>query len=159
MAEKKRTFKTKKALSGFRTEYRAWKEWDEDDTLIFKYIGKTKNRKAKNKYDWIVEVIEVMFADKKEAKRLKPGTKVTLNTAGMFDKGMEQLESGDIAQVVYNGSKEMEGGDYAGGMAHTMEVTQMQEEGDEDEIEDDEEQEEEDEDEDESDDEDEDDDL
>lgn len=137
----KRKFKTKKVLSGTKTEYRAWKEWAEGDTLVCKLLGTSQNRKNKTKKDWIVEVVESFFEDKKEQKRLKPGTKVTLNTAGQLDKGMEQVEMGALIQVVYNGSVEMTGGDYEGQNAHTMEVCEVSEDGDDDEgIEDTEEQ-------------------
>lgn len=139
--QKKRTFKTKRVLSGVRSEYRAWKEWDEGDVLVFKYLGSSKNRKNPNKLDWLVEVIEPFFADKSEQKRCKEGARLTLNSAGQFDKGMDQLKVGAIAQVTYNGSHEMEGGAYAGGMAHTMEVEEMYEEGKEPTEEDEEEEE------------------
>ena len=138
----KRTFVTKKKLSGVRTEYRAWKEWDEGDILIGKLVGSSQNKKNKSKKDWIVEVLEMFFADKKEEKRLR-GKTVTLNTAGQLDKGLEQLTEGKIFQVTYNGQKRMEGGDYAGQMAHTMEVEEVEEEGDKDTDLDDEEEEEE----------------
>lgn len=128
----KRKFKTKQVLSGVRSEYRAWKEWSEGDTLVYKYIGTSQNKKAKLKKDRIVEVIEAFFEDKKEQKRLQPGTRLTLNTAGQFDKGMDQAQIGSIYQVVYNGSKEMTGGDYEGDMAHTMEVCEVEAEGEED---------------------------
>lgn len=126
-APQKRVFKTKKVLSGVRSEFRAWKEWDEGDTLVFKLLGSSPNRKNKSKKDWLVEVVEAFFSDKTEQKRLKTGTRLTLNSAGQLDKGMEQLELGAMAQVVYNGSHEMEGGAYAGQNAHTMEVTEVQE--------------------------------
>ena len=134
MAVQKRTFKTTKVLSGVRSEFRAWKEWDEGDTLVCKLLGSSPNRKNKSKKDWLVEVVEPFFADKTEQKRLKPGVRLTLNSAGQLDKGMEQLEDGSLLQVVYNGSQEMVGGAYAGQMAHTMEVTEVEEDnGDEEE--------------------------
>lgn len=133
MAAAKRTFKTKKVLSGVRTEYRAWKEWDEEDTLICKLVGSSPNRKNKSKKDWIVEPVEAFFSDKKEQKRIAACRRLTLNSAGQLDKGMEQLEEGDLVQVVYKGSAEMEGGEYAGQMAHGMEVTEVEpDNGDED---------------------------
>lgn len=138
----KRTFKTKRVLSGVKTEYHKWGDWSEGDTLVGKLLGTSPNKKNKSKKDWIVEVVEPFFADKKQNKRLKPGTKVTLNTMGQFDKGMAQLELGDMFQVVYNGFKEMEGGDYAGENAHLAEVTEVgyeDEESDEEEQEDEEE--------------------
>lgn len=141
MAAPKRKFKPRKVLSGVRTEYRAWKEWDEEDVIVFKLIGSSPNKKNKNKKDWIVEVVEVFFTDKKEEKRLKPGTRLTLNSAGQLDKGLEQVEEGALVQVTYNGSQEMEGGNYAGQMAHTMEVIEVSEDdgSDEDEESDEEE--------------------
>lgn len=126
-APKKRTFKTTKVLSGVRSEFRAWKEWDEGDALVAKLLGSSPNRKNKSKKDWLVEVIEPFFADKAEQKRCKPGARLTLNSAGQLDKGMEQLDDGAIFQVTYNGSQEMEGGAYAGQNAHTMEVVEVEE--------------------------------
>lgn len=123
----KRVFKTKKVLSGVRSEYRAWKEWDEGDVLVAKLAGSSPNRKNKSKTDWLVEPIEAFFSDKKEEKRIKSAKRLTLNSAGQLDKGMEQLEEGDMFQVTYNGSNEMEGGDYAGQMAHGMEVVAVEE--------------------------------
>ena len=109
----KRTFVTKKKLSGVKTEYRAWKEWDEGDVLIGKLVGKTQNRKNKSKFDWLIAVEEAFFADKKEEKRVK-GKTLTLNTAGQLDKGMEQVEEGQLVQITYNGAKKMQGGEYEG---------------------------------------------
>ena len=126
MSGTKRTFKTKRALSGVRTEYRAWKDWDEGDVVIFKLQGTSQNRKNKSKKDWIGLVEEAFFADKKEQKRLI-GKVLTLNTAGQLDKGMELIEVGDTVQITYNGSREMEGGEYSGQMAHTMEVVEVTE--------------------------------
>lgn len=132
----KRKFKTTKKLSGVKTEYRAWKEWDEGDVIICKLVGTAQNRKNKSKKDWIVEVEDAFFADKKEQKRVI-GKTLTLNTAGQLDKGMEQVENGDMVQVTYNGSKEMEGGDYEGQMAHSMSVDVVEEDtGDDEEFED-----------------------
>ena len=129
----KRKFKTKKVLSGVKSEYRAWKEWDEGDVIVCKLLGTSQNRKNKAKKDWIVEVIEVFFSNKKDEKRLKPGTRVTLNTAGQLDKGMEQISEGAIIQITYNGSQEMTGGDYEGQSAHTMEVVEVEEDSGDDE--------------------------
>lgn len=122
----KRTFRTKKKLSGVKTEYRAWKEWDEGDVVIAKLVGTSVNRKNKSKNDWIVEVEEAMFSDSKAAKAIT-GKTLTLNTAGQLDKGMTQVEIGDLVQVTYNGQKEMQGGEYEGQMAHTMEVELVEE--------------------------------
>ena len=128
----KRTFKTKKKLSGVKTAYRAWNEWEEGDVAICKLVGSSQNRKNKSKKDWIVTIEEAHFADKKAVKELK-GKTVTLNCAGQFDKGMEQLEMGNLFQVTYNGKKEMEGGEYAGQEAHTMEVELVEEDNGDDE--------------------------
>lgn len=139
----KRTFVTKKKLSGVRTEYRAWKEWDEGDVLIGKLVGTSQNRKNKSKKDWLLTVEECHFSDKKEEKRLR-GKTVTLNTAGQLDKGMDQVEEGKFVSITYNGQKKMEGGEYAGQNAHTMEVELVEEDdGDTGEVNDPEEEEEE----------------
>lgn len=123
----KRVYRTKKTLSGVRSDYRGWKDWEEDDTIICKLVGSTPNRKNKSKTDWIVEPLEVFFADKKEQKRIKGSRRLTLNSAGQLDKGMEQVEEGSVIQIIYKGTSVMEGGEYAGQEAHNMEVSEVEE--------------------------------
>lgn len=126
-APQKRVFKTKKVLSGVRSEFRGWKDWDEEDTFIGKFVGTSTNKKNKTKKDWIFEPLEVFFSDKKEQKRVAAAPRITLNSAGQLDKGMEQLDEGAICQIVYKGKSVMEGGDYAGQEAHNMEVMEVEE--------------------------------
>lgn len=123
----KRKFKTTKILSGGRSEYRAWSDWAEGDVLICKLLGSSQNRKNENKKDWIVSVVECFFEDKKEEKRLKPETRLTLNTAGQLDKGMNQVSEGATVQITYNGSGIMEGGKFKGKSAYSMEVVEVTE--------------------------------
>jgi hypothetical protein len=128
----RRSFKTTRVLSGVRSEYHAWKEWSEGDYLIGKLLGSSPNRKNQSKKDWIIEVAQPNFKSAAQNKRLKAGTRLTLNSAGQFDKGIEQIEIGDMFQVTYNGCHEMEGGNFAGQMAHTMEVVEVEEDKDDD---------------------------
>lgn len=124
---KKRSFKTKKILSGGKTQYRAWKEWDEGDCFVGKYLGSRQNKMNPSKEDYMFEVIEPFFTDKKEQKRLAAGEKLTLNSIAMLEKAMEHVEEGAILQITYTGSNEMEGGKYAGKMAHGVEVVEVEE--------------------------------
>lgn len=119
------TYRKGRVLSGVQTKYRAWKDWDKDDTIICVLRGTSPNRKNKSKVDWIVEVVDAFFVDKK-AQKLLIGETVTLNCAGQLDKGMSQIEIGDEVQITYNGSREMQGGEYEGQMAHTMEVVAVE---------------------------------
>lgn len=122
----KRKFKTKEKLSGTKTEYRAWDSWTEEDEVIGTLIGSTKNRNNPTKKDWLMKVEEANFANAKEAKALV-GKTLTLNSAGMLDKGMELLEKGELFKVTYNGKGKMEGGKFKGKSAHKMEVESIEE--------------------------------
>ena len=130
----KRVFKTKRVLSGVRSEFHAWDKWDEGDTIIAKYLDSQTNKKNPSKKDWIVEIVEPMFADKAQNKRLKAGTRLLLNCAGQLDKGMARVDVGALVQVTYNGQQEMVGGAFAGKMAHLMEVTEVEDEADQEEL-------------------------
>lgn len=123
MAEK-RTRKVKRVLSGARTEYRKWADWDEEDVIVCKFVGKTPNKKNRDRTDWIVEVSNAFFSDKSEQKRVL-GKRLTLNSAGQLDGGMEQLEIGQECQITYNGTSIMQGGEYKGQKAHLMEVCEL----------------------------------
>jgi hypothetical protein len=118
--EKKRVFKSKKKLSGGRCVYRAWKDWEVGDCIVGTYKGsKTDNY---DKPNWLIEVEEATFGSSpKEAKKLK-GLTIGLNSAGQLDKAMEKVSEGEMIQVMYNGTAEIEKGKYAGKDAHQIEV-------------------------------------
>jgi hypothetical protein len=115
--ERKSVFKTKKTISGTRCTYRAWKEWQDGEYIVGTYVGsKTDNY---DKPNWMVKVIEAKFAKKKDSEALV-GQTIGLNSAGGLDKAMEKLKEGDLVQVTYTGTVEMEKGKYAGKDAHTF---------------------------------------
>lgn len=125
----KRVFRSKKKISG-RCLYRAWKEWEVGDVFIGKYSGSKIDNY--DKPNWLFEIVDIQFADKKEAKRLPVGERIGLNSMGMLNKAMEQVEEGDLVQVTYNGMAEIDdGGKFDGKDAHTCEVEIVVEEGDE----------------------------
>lgn len=132
----KRKMKPKKKLSGVKTCYRPWKDWDEDDIILGKYSGSTPNKMSEGKKDWIFEVESVFFADKKEQKRVQGEQYITLNTSGKLDKAMAKAEEGDDIQITYKGSKKMEGGKFQGKNAHDFEIELMEEDSGDDDIED-----------------------
>ena len=90
------------------------------------------------KKDWVVEPIEVFFLDKKEQKRISNTSILTLNSSGQLDKAMEHIKIGGVVEIEYTGKKEMEGGKFAGKMAHGHIVTEMESDGDEESEEDEE---------------------
>lgn len=132
----KRVFKSKKKLSGGRCTYRAWGEWEVGDYIIGTYKGSREDQY--NKPNWLVAVEEAEFSDSKAAKKLI-GQTIGLNSAGQLNKAMEKVEEGDMIQVMYNGTSEIEKGKYAGKDAHLIEVDLVEEDdgsGDEEEYED-----------------------
>lgn len=133
----KRVFKTTRKLSGGRSVYRKWAEWENGDIIIGKYVGSTTDRYKKP--NWQIEVVEAFFADKKAAKNLID-KQIGLNSSGQLDKAMAQVSEGDMVQISYNGMEEMQGGPYAGKDAHLIGVDLVTEDGgEEEEVEEDEE--------------------
>lgn len=136
----KRTFKSKRKLSGGRCTYRAWKEWEVGDLIIGKFKGQKEDNYGNP--NWLIEVEDAQFSDGKAAKKLV-GQTIGLNSAGQLNKAMEKVEEGDMIQVVYNGTSEIEKGKYKGKDSHLMDVDLVEEEGAEEEEETEEEEEEE----------------
>lgn len=135
----KRVFKTKKKLSGGRSVFRKWNEWEEGDYIIGKYVGMKEDNYEKP--NWLIEVEEAVFADEDEAEKLI-GKQIGLNSNGQLDKAMEKVEEGQYVQVTYNGKSEIEKGKYAGKEAHLVGVDLVEVEGEEEEEEEVEEEEE-----------------
>lgn len=123
----KRVFKTKKKLSGGNNIYRAWDKWEEGDVMIAKYVGVGPSDKY-GKDTFQFEVEEATFSDRKAAKELT-GKVVTLNFTGGFAKTMKSVEEGDMLQITYNGQNEIMKGEWAGEMAHAIDVDLIEEEG------------------------------
>jgi len=113
----KRTFRK---LTGKKT-YRKWAQWELDDSIVCKFLREESDQYKKPA--WIVEIIEVDFNDVDAQEKFKPGTVVSLNSMGMLDGAMEELETGDVVQVLYTGMEEMGKGPHEGEAAHTVEVS------------------------------------
>ncbi len=122
----KRIFKSKKKLSTVRALYRKWSEWEVGDVLVGKYAGSQID--SYDKPNWLIEVEDAFFTDKKAQKKLI-GNTVGLNSNGMVDKAMKKVEEGDMVQFTYNGMEEMDGGPFKGKDKHLVEVDIVVEEG------------------------------
>ncbi len=116
----KRVFKSTKRVSGGNQIYRAWDKWKEEDILVGTYKGTGPSDKyGKDTYQF--EVLETFFADKKAGKELVDKV-LTLNFTGGFAKSMKSVEEGDTVQLTYKGQNEILKGEWAGEMAHAIEV-------------------------------------
>lgn len=135
----KRVFKTTKKLSGGRTMYRKWAEWETGDLIICKFLAQGEDQYEKP--NWKVQVEDAQFASSKESKKYT-GQVLTLNSAGQLDKAMEKVEEGDMIQVTYQGTSVIEKGKFKGKDAHLVEVDMVVEDTGEDEEEYEEEEEE-----------------
>ncbi len=124
-----------------RKTYRAWEDWEVGDLVIGKIRGIHKDQKFE-KDCYMIDVEEAEFSDKKLAKEMA-GKTLVLNHSGMLNKSLDQLSEGDVVQIIYQGKGKMEKGKYKGKEAHTFEVDQVVDEGEEDTSSDEESQEEE----------------
>jgi hypothetical protein len=132
----KRTFVSRRKLSGGGGSYRAWKMWETGDVLIGKFVQAGEDQ-TYGKPTWTILVEEAMFSDEDLAETLK-GKRLTLNSNGMLDKAMEQVQLGEMVQITYNGTSEIEKGKFKGKDAHQVEVEVVVEEGNEESVDDEE---------------------
>lgn len=121
----KRTFVSKKKVSGVRCTYRAWKEWQEGDFIVGKYVGSSEDNYGKP--NWHVEIYEAAFAKKPKLAAGLVGKILGMNSAGMLDKAMKKIEEGEVIQVTYDGTSIIQGGDYEGTKSHKHIVEVMKE--------------------------------
>lgn len=115
----KRTFKTRRKLTTGPLIYRKWVDWDEGDVLVGKYLSKKKDLKY-GKLQYTFEVLEADFKDRSGKKVI--GKNLCLNETGMLKKALAQLQFGEIIQIAYNGTAEIEGGKFKGKDSHTMDI-------------------------------------
>lgn len=121
---KQRVFKSKKKLSKTRCVYRAWGEWEAGDIIVGTYKGQQTDQY--DKPNWLVEIEEAFFTNKKDQKKFK-GQVIGLNSAGKLDGAMENVSEGDMIQVEYKGMSTIEKGKYKGKDAHDIEVDLVEE--------------------------------
>lgn len=138
----KRTFVSKKKLSGVQAEYRKWGEWEVGDSIIGKFVGSKID--GYKKPNWLIEVEEANFTGKKGKKEVAriTGKVIGLNSTGKLDRAMKEVEIGDIVQVEYKGMASISKGQYKGKDAHDMDVDIVEAEGEESEEEESDEEEE-----------------
>lgn len=134
----KRVFKTTKKLSGGRTLYRKWDEWETGDLIIGKFLAQGEDQYQKP--NWKMQVEDAQFASSKESKKYT-GQVLTLNSAGQLNKAMEKVEEGDMIQITYQGTSVIEKGKFKGKDAHLVEVDMVVEDTGDDEIDEEEEEE------------------
>jgi hypothetical protein len=99
------------------TSYRPWKNWEESDYLVGKYVSQTEDNYGKPNYK--VEVIEAGFST---GEAPKAGTMFTFNSSGSLNKAMDEVQEGDIIKVIYKGEDTISKGKYKGKAFHSMEV-------------------------------------
>jgi hypothetical protein len=126
----KRVFKSKKKLSGGPSVYRPWKDWEFGDLIIGTYKGSRTDKYGNP--SWLIDVVDAQFISGKDAKKVI-GKTIGLNSAGQLNKAMAKVEEGEMVQIMYNGSAQIEGGKYKGKDAHLIEVDLVVEEGDDEE--------------------------
>lgn len=105
-----------KKISG-ASSYRKWAEWSEGDYFKGKLNTVTQDQYKKNNYN--MQVIETKF---KSGKNLQPGSYLSLNSTGMLDKAMLNVNEGDTVIIVYKGQSKIEKGPYAGKMSHGLDI-------------------------------------
>lgn len=128
----KRTFTPIKTVTNQAPrKFKPWSEYSAGDILLGKYLGPTGNKFDESKPNYLLEVIEVFLKDKKVQKEYVEGTVVCLNHVGMLHKALVNLEIGKLIQITYQGAQKMEKGKFAGKSAHSMEVVEVVEDGDE----------------------------
>lgn len=110
-------FKTKKQLTGPCT-YRKWEDWKDGEFVIGKYTGIKTSDYGDN---YKIELLETNIP--KQAVN----TTLVLNSNGLLDKAMTEVQEGDIIQVTYRGKQTLTKGKFAGKEAHNVEVAVLEE--------------------------------
>lgn len=105
-----------KKISG-ASGYRKWNEWTTGDYFKGKLNSVSQDQYKKNNYT--MQVIETKF---KNGKQLQSGEYITLNSNGMLDKAMLNVNEGDTVVIVYKGMSRIEKGPYAGKDSHSMDI-------------------------------------
>lgn len=105
-----------KKISG-ASGYRKWKEWATGDYFKGKLNSVSIDMYKKNNYTF--SVIETKF---KDGKNVQSGTYMTLNSNGMLDKAMLNVNEGDTVVIVYKGTSRIEKGPMAGKDAHSLDI-------------------------------------
>lgn len=97
-------------------QFRKWDEYEVGETVSGKYLGKSEKPDKYGKRGHVLEVSESstgVFA---------PGTQVILNSTGLLDKKMVHVEVNQEIQVRYAGKNKITKGQWAGSMAHNIEL-------------------------------------
>ena len=100
-----------------QSSYKSWKNWEEGDYLVGKYVSQHEDNYGKPNYK--VEVIEAGFSS---GDAPKAGAMFTFNSSGALNKAMDEVKEGDVIKVIYKGEETINKGKYKGKAFHSMEV-------------------------------------
>lgn len=100
-----------------QSSYKSWKNWEEGDYLVGKYVSQQEDNYGKPNYK--VEVIEAGFSS---GDAPKAGAMFTFNSSGALNKAMDEVKEGDVIKVIYKGEETINKGKYKGKAFHSMEV-------------------------------------
>jgi len=116
-----RVFK-KRPLNGPKT-YKAWKEWQEGDYVVGKFVATSIDKFKKT--NWHLELIEYKF---KDGTKLPENKVLGLNSTALLDKVMEGVTIGEVLQIDYDGTETLTSGPYEGNESHSMIISILEEE-------------------------------
>jgi len=115
----KRKYETKRSMT-LQKVYRKWSEFSVGDVVVGKYVADHEDNYDKN--NPVLKIEECFFKDGKDLK----GQNLVINACGTvnqaFYNGKDPIKKGEIVQIEYTGTIEMENGKYAGKDCHTMNI-------------------------------------
>lgn len=94
-------------------KYKAWKEWEENEYLVGRFIEEYEDSYGNPGYE--VEVIESDVEDFKE------GDIVGLNSCGSLNHKMSKVQKDAVIKIIYAGKDVMDKGKYKGKEFHQVE--------------------------------------
>jgi len=105
--ETRRRYRTARPLSRIQSNYRKWKDWEAGDYFIGEFIKKEDGTfQGQPSPKWHFKYLDASFTVKdKEGRPIKMDeTKnFTLNSNATLNGAMEEVESGQIIEVKYEG--------------------------------------------------------
>jgi len=115
----KRKYETKRSMT-LQKVYRKWSEFSVGDVVVGKYVADHEDNYKKT--NPVLKIEECFFKDGKDLK----GQNLVINACGtvnqVFYTGKEPIKKGEIVQIEYTGTTEMDSGLYAGKDCHTMNI-------------------------------------
>jgi hypothetical protein len=121
------TTRVRRKIGGVKC-YKPWKDWENGDYIVGKYIGQSIDSFDKPNFHIELEEVSMVSAKASNGSKLEAGVILGLNASGQLVPKFDSLKVGDVVDVTYRGIESLpDNHRFKGKDCHQIDVSVLEE--------------------------------